>query len=429
MSDKKFDNKIRELLDNHEPDVRPDWGRMKERIAAAAAVGAIGIDLAGSKIISQLSIAAAVVAGAVTMWVAQQYVFTDDALQNVSSETAVVIEEASDSEISTVYEASEEVLSEDIVTEMDVELSHNDKSTVVEDAGEKAFEVTVKPDVVVVKSDVVVVSSDEVLPAENEIANPLELSFAVSTKQACVGVEVDFSLIGLDEKMILLWDFGDGSFSNEPFPSHVYDEKGVFDVTLSVRSPDDGAIVTRTIEDLIEVHPQPEAKLNWTLPRIVTNGYLEVQLSDETEDTNSSTWFVDGDVAEGGTAEFNVPGTYHLNLFASNKFGCQDDASEKIELGNRTDLKAPARFSPDGDGRYDHFMPFGLHALVDTWELVISDASGKEIYATTDYNSPWNGLDLKGKLADNGSLFYWTVICIDHSGVQRLYNDVVRVER
>ena len=34
MSDEKFDNKIRELLDNHEPDVRPDWGRMKERIAA-----------------------------------------------------------------------------------------------------------------------------------------------------------------------------------------------------------------------------------------------------------------------------------------------------------------------------------------------------------------------------------------------------------
>jgi hypothetical protein len=422
MSDNKFDHKIRELLDSHEPDVRPDWGRMKERIAAAAAVGAIGIDLAGSKIISQLSIAAAVVAGAVTMWVAQQYVFKDDAPQNVSSEPAVVIEEESDSEASTVYEDSEEVLSLNVVAERDVELSPHDKSNVVEDADEKAFEVEDKPDEVVIKPDAV-------LPAENVNVNPLELSFSVSTKQACVGVEVDFSLIGLDEKMILLWDFGDGSFSNEPFPSHVYDEKGVFDVTLSVRSPDDGAIVTRTIEDLIEVHPQPEAKLSWTLPRIVTNGYLEVQLTDETEDTNASTWLIDGDVAEGGAAEFNVPGTYHLNLFASNQFGCQDDASGKIELGNRTDLKAPARFSPDGDGRYDYFMPFGLHALVDTWELVISDASGKEIYATTDYNSPWNGLDLTGELADNGSLFYWTVICLDHSGVQRLFNDVVRVER
>ena len=268
-----------------------------------------------------------------------------------------------------------------------------------------------------------------VVPAENAHTNPLELAFAVSTKQACVGVEVDFSLNGLDEEMILLWDFGDGSFSNEPFPSHVYDEKGVYDVTLSVRSPDDGAIITRTIEDLIEVHPQPEAKLNWTLPRIVTNGHLEVQLNDETLDTNASTWLVDGAEAEGGMAEFNVPGTYDLNLFASNQFGCQDDASGKIELGNRTDLQAAARFSPDGDGRYDHFMPFGLQALVDTWELVISDVAGKEVYATTDYNAPWNGLDLKGELADNGSLFYWTVICVDHSGVQRLYNDVVRVER
>jgi hypothetical protein len=434
MSDKKFDDKIRELLDSHEPDVRPDWGRMKERIAAAAAVGAIGIDLAGSKIISQLSIAAAVVAGAVSMWVAQQYVFTDDAPRSVSSEPAVVVDEESDSEASTVYEESEKVLSTDVVTEQDVDLSPNDKSNLVKESDEKALESVVQSDEEVVQSDEEVVQSDEevvhsdeVYPAEN--ADLLELSFAVSTKQACVGVEVDFSLMGLDENMILLWDFGDGSFSNEPFPSHVYDEKGVFDVTLSVRSPDDGTIVTRTIEDLIEVHPQPEAKLNWTLPRIVTNGYLEVLLTDETEDTNASTWFVDGDIAEGGTAEFNVPGTYHLNLFASNQFGCQDDASEKIELGNRTDLKAPARFSPDGDGRYDHFMPFGLHDLVDTWELVISDESGKEIYATTDYNSPWNGLDSNGELADNGSLFYWTVICVDHSGFQRLYNDVVRVER
>jgi hypothetical protein len=382
-----------------------------------------------------------VVAGAVTMWVAQQYVFTDDAPQNVSSEPAVVIEEESDSEASTVYEESEEVLSVDVVTVQDVELSLNDKSNVVEDTDEKAFEAVVQsdqavvqPDKVVGKSNEIVVKPDEsvakpddVLPAEN--LNPLELSFSVSTKEACVGVEVDFSLMGLDEKMILLWDFGDGSFSNEPFPSHIYDEKGVFDVTLSVRSPNDGAIVTRTIENLIEVHPQPEAKLNWTLPRIVTNGYLEVQLTDETEATNASTWLIDGDIAEGGAVEFNVPGNYNLNLFASNKFGCQDDASGKIELGNRTDLKAPARFSPDGDGRYDHFMPFGLHALVDKWELVISDESGKEIYATTDYNSPWNGLDLNGELADNGSLFYWTVICVDHSGVQRLYNDVVRVER
>jgi hypothetical protein len=265
--------------------------------------------------------------------------------------------------------------------------------------------------------------------SDNENVVPLELPFAVSTKQACVGIKVDFSLTGSDAKMSFLWNFGDGSFSSEPDPSHIYEEEGVFDVTLSVRSPRDGAIRTRTIEKLIEVNPQPVAKLNWDLPRIVTNGQLEVELNDETEDTNSSTWVVDGTVTDGSIAEFSVPGTYELSLIASNKFGCQDHASEKIEFGNRTDLRAPARFSPDGDGRYDAFMPFGLYRLVDKWELVISDESGNEIYATTEFNSPWNGLDSSGELAENGSIFYWTVVCTDHSGIQRLYNDVVRVER
>ena len=53
MSDKKFDDKIRETLENHEPDVRADWGRMKERIAAAAAVGAIGLDIARITVVSE----------------------------------------------------------------------------------------------------------------------------------------------------------------------------------------------------------------------------------------------------------------------------------------------------------------------------------------------------------------------------------------
>ena len=424
MSDKKFDNKIRELLDNHEPDVRPDWGRMKERIAAAAAVGAIGIDIAGSKIISQLSIVAAVVAGAVTIWVAQQYVFPeDDAQQNSSSEQVVIVEEESDSESPTVYEESEEavndqnqnVLNEEDISEIDAQLSSDDKSNVIEKGSQTSVDI--------------IHTADDVSASDSDNALPLVLPFAVSSKQACVGIEVDFSLKGSYTNMIFLWDFGDGSFSNEAHPSHIYEEEGVFDVTLSVRSPDDGAIITRTIEKLIEVHPQPDAKLNWKLPRIVTNEYLEVMLNDETEETNSSTWIVDGTVSEGGIAEFSLPGSYALTLISSNKFGCQDNASGKIELGNRTDLKAPARFSPDGDGRYDAFIPFGLYGLTDKWELVISDESGNELYATSDFNSPWNGLNTSGDLAANGSVFYWTVICTDHSGTQRLYNDVVRVER
>ncbi len=430
MSDKKFDDKIRETLENHEPDVRADWGRMKERIAAAAAVGAIGLDVAGSKLISQLSIGAAVVAGAVTMWVAQQYVFSEDTINDdLSSEQVIQIEEEIDSDAIIVFENSDDEFNENPILD-------NPPSTEGAGEGNNHGGAIVAIDNKIEVNENGIDNSGEVnthpvvVPnSENENILPLELPFAVSTKQACVGIKVDFSLSGSDTKMSFLWNFGDGSFSSQPDPSHVYEEEGVFDVTLSVRSPGDGTIRTKTIEKLIEVNPQPDAKLNWDLPRIVTNGHLEVELNDETENTNSSIWVVDGDVTEGSTAEFSIPGSYELSLIASNKFGCQDHASGRIEFGNRTDLRAPARFSPDGDGRYDTFMPFGLYRLVDKWELVISDESGNQIYATTDFNSPWNGFDSSGELAKNGSTFYWTVVCIDHGGVQRLYNDVVRVER
>ncbi|HHZ95540.1 MAG TPA: hypothetical protein EYN67_08275, partial [Flavobacteriales bacterium] len=95
MSDKKFDDKIRETLEGHEPNVQPNWGRMKERIAAAAAVGAIGIDIAGSRLISQLSIGCAVVAGSASLWFAQQYFFNDDEIiDNEQSKVNVIDDES-----------------------------------------------------------------------------------------------------------------------------------------------------------------------------------------------------------------------------------------------------------------------------------------------------------------------------------------------
>ena len=37
MSDSKFDDKIRDTLEGHEPEATPNWNKMRDRIAAAAA--------------------------------------------------------------------------------------------------------------------------------------------------------------------------------------------------------------------------------------------------------------------------------------------------------------------------------------------------------------------------------------------------------
>ena len=78
MSDSKFDDKIRDTLEGHEPEATPNWNKMRDRIAAAAAIGSMGVDAAGSKIATQLYIGAAVVIGAASMWIAQQFIEVDE---------------------------------------------------------------------------------------------------------------------------------------------------------------------------------------------------------------------------------------------------------------------------------------------------------------------------------------------------------------
>ena len=89
MSDKKFDKKIRETLENHDPKATADWGKMKERLAAVAALGAIGVGAASTRVISQLSISAAVILGSATFYVVQRYLTSEIVFQEEALEVLV----------------------------------------------------------------------------------------------------------------------------------------------------------------------------------------------------------------------------------------------------------------------------------------------------------------------------------------------------
>jgi len=427
MSDKKFDKKIKETLENQEPEATADWGKMKERLAAVAALGALGVGAASTRLISQLSISAAVILGSASLYVVQRFLTLD----------------------TVVNEEHVELIIEDNLTnfeglEPDYGVVYNEETGMLEPVNPEQFDGEGQTNQIVVENEVVKervvenhknhenkVTVEESQMKEKDVFHPSStvIPFEVSTKEACVGVTVDFELRDLDKTMSFLWNFGDGSFSTESDPSHVYDDEGVFDVTLSVRSYGTGVIKTRTIESLIEVHPLPEAVFDWTMPRNVVNSGVQIELNNKTKDANSSTWIVDGAISENNSPEFKVPGEYELNLIASNKFGCQDHTSKVIEFGNRNSLNAPAIFSPNNDGRYDTFMPFGLEGLSEKWELVISDKNGKIVFSTTDFNTPWRGDFHNGELVPDGQSFNWTVVCFSHSGKQRLYNDIIEVER
>jgi hypothetical protein len=255
------------------------------------------------------------------------------------------------------------------------------------------------------------------------------LPFESSLKEACEGVEVAFELSGIDRTMSFLWNFGDGAFSSDPSPSHVFTRPGTYDITLSVRPPSDGMIRTRTIQNMITVLPKPEADFAWAFPAAVEGDKVRVNLMDQTPDATSTQWVVDGESTTSNWVQLDVPGVYPINLVASNQYGCLDDARREVQVGNRHGLLAQARFSPDGDGRYDTFLPYSLLELQEPWSMVVVDADGQEVHRCSDADQPWDGSLPDGSVAANRSLYQWTVRCVSADGEIRLFTDRLRVER
>ena len=256
-----------------------------------------------------------------------------------------------------------------------------------------------------------------------------DLPFDASVLEACEGVEVAFELQGLDRQMSFLWNFGDGNFSSDPAPKHTFTRPGSYDITLSVRSPGDGFIRTRTIQNMITVLPKPTAEFTWVMPEMVAGSKVRVQLLNQTEDASNAQWVVDGESSTTGLIQLDAPGVYPVHLIASNSHGCLDDAKKEVVVGDRHNILAQSRFSPNGDGLYDTFMPQGLEGIRGTWTMVISDKSGNEAFRTSNYEEAWDGRFPDGTVAANRSVFHWTVHCVWEDGTHRLYADRLRVER
>ena len=433
-SEHPFDEQLKNAFQGFEPDVHANWTEFESSLDKSAP--SAGTDASG---MSRWAVAAAVIAGGAFMWVAKPTV--EEWLVDGSNSTELVSMEGEGAQ--SFDEAWEEFASmtEDFVSDVLnaegeaalAELETDEAENPLESATNRGPETA--PVQVVTSGDTRINSRDEASktpsPAEPRSEERLlvELPFDASVREACEGVEVAFELSGLDRSMSFLWNFGDGHFSSDPAPRHVFDRPGTYDITLSIRPPGDGMIRTRTIQNMITVLPKPEAQFGWAFPASVSGKKVRVHLQDQTPDATATQWVVDGQSTRDNRVQLEVPGVYPVNLVASNKYGCLDDAKHEIRLGDRNGILAQARFSPNGDGHYDTFMPHSLRDMEDAWEMVIVDRDGQVVYRTSDASEPWDGELPDGTLAADRSVFQWTVRCVAKDGVIRLFTDRLRVER
>lgn len=146
-----------------------------------------------------------------------------------------------------------------------------------------------------------------------------------------------------------LWDFGDGTTSNEFSPTHTYAEDGTYTVTL-VSSSSCGSI---EVSEVVEIQSIFTPVAAFSSSAVSGCAPLEVQFTDaSTNNPNNWQWIVSGaspsiTTEQNPTITFETAGTYTVILQASNSAGTDILIQEQqIEVFN----PPTASFTVDLDG-------------------------------------------------------------------------------
>jgi PKD repeat protein len=102
----------------------------------------------------------------------------------------------------------------------------------------------------------------EMIWEANGIANPPIASFTVNTTTVPFGTAIQFTDTSTENPGTWTWDFGDDNTSNEQNPSYVYDQAGVYNVSLTVvncNGSDTSASLTITVQEPPAITYDPDS--------------------------------------------------------------------------------------------------------------------------------------------------------------------------
>ena len=165
-------------------------------------------------------------------------------------------------------------------------------------------------------------------------------SFLVSESLGTAPLTVQFTDQSTDGSADITewhWDFGDGTTSTDPNPSHVYDEAGIFSVTLTVTSADgaDDQYGFNIVSAVTGQGTAPEAAFSTDL----TTGEapLTIQFTDASTPGSSplATWA--WDFGDGSTSNqpnpahvYSAPGTYTVALTVTTLDGFDTESKSNL---------------------------------------------------------------------------------------------------
>jgi len=221
---------------------------------------------------------------------------------------------------------------------------------------------------------------------------PNQIQIETEVDGECQPLRVAFNNLSypLDESYDIFWQFGDGNSSTEISPTHIYEDAGVYNVSLEIISPI-GCEYAGEVAQGIVVLESPIADFTYS-PRSLTQVNNTAQFSDLSQLAEHYSWAF-GDFGSSDlrnpTITFPDTGTVEVDLLVTHENGCTDTATQLIDVIPKALYFLPNAFRPDGQNSI--YRGTGALGFISQFEMNIYDRWGQKIFTSTDPAIGWNG--------------------------------------
>lgn len=239
---------------------------------------------------------------------------------------------------------------------------------------------------------------------------PREIVVGPSEQIACQPAEILFDNLSspIDSTYTIVWDFGDGQTSGEISPVHIFEEEGIFTVSISITSPI-GCATDTVFPSIIQVLPSPIAGFTYS-PENPTNFNPQVFFQDQSIDAVSWRYDFGGwGFAFEPNPDFVFPdtGLQVVTQVVTHPSGCRDTAVVVIDVVPLVTFFMPNAITPNGDGVNEVFRGTGFLEGMRDFRLTIWNRYGELVFESSDPVDSWNGRkDNVGPLVPAGVYVY-----------------------
>jgi gliding motility-associated-like protein len=208
----------------------------------------------------------------------------------------------------------------------------------------------------------------------------------------------------IDSTYEITWTFGDGNSSGAINPTHVYEDAGVYSISLDIVSPI-GCQTDTFWNDFITILPSPVAGFTFT-PENPSSIEPTVTFTDQSIDAIKWLWEF-GDVGDSQEINpiFTFPdtGMQIIQQVVFHESGCTDTAIVILDIFPEVRYYLPNAFTPNGDGTNDSFFGNGVMEGATNFNLSIWNRYGEKLFETEDFREGWNGRkDNIGRKSEQG---------------------------